>query len=97
MTQQPICLLGGPLIYVPILDNHFLSYFNPFCFSSMSSKRGRKRDDNLPFSQSREAQRDFRRRCRNHLEVCSYALAPSYQLSPIDQNIPFVSGIAATS
>ncbi|KAL9714209.1 hypothetical protein Ac2012v2_002519 [Leucoagaricus gongylophorus] len=68
MTQQPICLLGGPLIYVPILDNHFLSYFNPFCFSSMSSKRGRKRDDNLPFSQSREAQRDFRRRCRNHLE-----------------------------
>jgi len=48
---------------------------HPFCFSPMPSKRGRKRNDNLPPSRARENQRNYRSLCRLQLEVCFFPLA----------------------
>ena len=57
----------------------------------MSSKRGRKRNDNLPPNRARDVQRAFRARRAAHLQVrfpislinfCSYSLYPNQFIPP---------------
>ncbi|KAF8742684.1 hypothetical protein AX14_002909 [Amanita brunnescens Koide BX004] len=48
--------------------SHFLKWLPPTYRSEMSSKRGRKRNDNLPPNRARDVQRAFRARRAAHLQ-----------------------------
>lgn len=71
----------APRLYLPLLSSSSLPHLSSLSFLlyrfftailsyTMSSKRGRKRNDNLPPNRARDVQRAFRARRAAHLEVC---------------------------
>lgn len=76
-SDLPIRTVGGHYIcyggytnLIPLSLRNFR-----FCLSRlsiMSSKRGRKRNDNLPPNRARDVQRAFRARRAAHLQVCNF-------------------------